>query len=232
MPQIVWYQAVDKITPHIVKISTPEGHGTGFLISYGGSSGELCAIATAAHVLGHAHYWEEPIRIDHGLSGNTALLRNPDRAIYLDESRDSAAIIIPRGSVPLPDDPLPLAPESQYLRVGNEIGWMGYPALPDADLCFFSGRVSATLKDHGAYLVDGVAVDGVSGGPVFFLADAIYPPIMLIGLLTAYAPNRTEEGNLPGLSFVRNVESLRDLTKNFLSFDQAKSSETPPKTAP
>jgi hypothetical protein len=55
---------------------------------------------------------------------------------------------------------------------------------------------------------------------------------MLIGLLTAYAPNRTEEGNLPGLSFVRNVESLRDLTKNFLSFDQAKSSETPPTTAP
>ena len=33
--EISWYEAVDVIGRHVVRISTPRGSGTGFLVSYG-----------------------------------------------------------------------------------------------------------------------------------------------------------------------------------------------------
>jgi hypothetical protein len=48
-----WDQIVKKVTPHIVKIETPDGHGTGFLSLYNHDK-TWCGIATAAHVVSHA----------------------------------------------------------------------------------------------------------------------------------------------------------------------------------
>ena len=59
MPSVQWSEAVEILQPHVVRISTPGGSGSGFLIS-NGKINSVCGIATAAHVVDHAHYWEEP----------------------------------------------------------------------------------------------------------------------------------------------------------------------------
>lgn len=87
-----WHNIIDIVTPHVVRIWTPQGSGTGFLVSLSKST-PLCAIATAAHVIAHAHYWEEPLRIEHQASAKTLLLRQPDRAINLDTIKDTAALL-------------------------------------------------------------------------------------------------------------------------------------------
>jgi hypothetical protein len=56
-----WHNIVELVTPHVIRIWTPQGSGTGFLVSISKST-SLCAVATAAHVIAHAHYWEEPLR--------------------------------------------------------------------------------------------------------------------------------------------------------------------------
>jgi hypothetical protein len=80
MAEIEWHQAIDVISPYVVRIWTPQGSGTGFIVSTSKAT-PVCAIATAAHVIHHAHYWEEPIRIEHGASGKTIMLRPANRAI-------------------------------------------------------------------------------------------------------------------------------------------------------
>src|SRR2546430_1315467 len=102
MPETMrWSDAVGGIEPHVVRISTPRGSGSGFLIS-NGRHNAICGIATAAHVVDHAHYWEEPIRIDHVHSGKSVVVRRDERTVFLDLARDTAALLFHRGELPLP----------------------------------------------------------------------------------------------------------------------------------
>lgn len=140
-----WHEAINQLEPYIVRISTPDGFGTGFILSRIKTS-PLCALVTAAHVVDHAHYWEEPIRLYHPQSGKTLLLRSSDRAINLNPTSDTASLIFEHGDLPFPPDALPLIDKGMYLKPGVEIGWIGFPAIPRAELCFFSGRISAYLK--------------------------------------------------------------------------------------
>jgi hypothetical protein len=223
-----WYTAADKVTPHVVRISTPRGTGTGFLLARGRREA-FVVVATAAHVIDSAHYWEEPIRIQHASSGTTRLLRVADRVIFLDENRDSAAILFDGVDFPLPKHTLPLGLEGRHMRVGAEIGWLGFPAVSASDLCFFNGRVSAYRKQENAYLVDGVAINGASGGPTFSI---IRDTPTIIGLLTAYVPNRATGEVLPGLAIVRGVKHFHELTPTFASLDEAREQETTPTIPP
>jgi len=226
--EISWYEAVDVIGRHVVRISTPRGSGTGFLVSYG-KTNPTCAVATAAHVIDHAHYWEEPIRLDHVSSGQSLLIRHVDRAIFLDSRRDTAAVLFDRKNLPFPTDTLGLAPEGKFLRVGNEIGWLGFPAISVLNLCFFRGSVSALLQDQDAYLVDGVAINGVSGGPAFFVDGTA---VVIMGVVSAYVPNRVTGETLPGLGIIRSVKQFHELAPTFASLHEAKSQETPPTASP
>lgn len=226
MPQMTWSRAVELIEPHVVRISTPRGSGSGFLIS-NGRNNDICGIATAAHVVDHAHYWEEPIRIDHVSSGKSVVVRRDERAVLLDLNRDTAAVLFHRGELPLPADPLPLAPKDMFLKVGNEIAWLGFPAIPAANLCFFTGHVSAWVEAQSAYLVDGVAINGVSGGPAFHVQDAEQGEVVVMGVVSAYVPNRATGEVLPGLSVVRNVAQFHELAPTFASLDQAREAEPP-----
>jgi len=97
------------------------------------------------------------------------LLLPDDRAVWIDDTRDSAAIAFKSDKFVLPAKPLTLAPQAMHLLVGQRIGWMGYPGLAQATLCLFTGTVSAWLDEPEEYLIDGVAIHGVSGGPAFFL---------------------------------------------------------------
>ncbi len=54
---LAWNLAIEAVEPHIVRIETPRGSGTGFLVSTS-ADGSVCAIATAAHVIAEANYWE------------------------------------------------------------------------------------------------------------------------------------------------------------------------------
>ena len=220
--------AIDTLLPHVVRIMTPSGSGTGFLVS-ASEDGAMCAIATAAHVVSTGHYWEQPIRITHQQSGKTVLLRSTERAILLEEANDTAAVLFSNTELPLPQQPLDLAPEGKSLKVGNEIGWLGFPAVAPAELCFFSGRVSATRNSSREYLVDGVAINGVSGGPAFWNGGE---KVTLIGVMSAYIANRATGETLPGLTVIQNVHQFHEVSKLFKTVDEAKKKEKTPEQPP
>ena len=212
-----WQEAVDKIKPFVVRISTPNGSGTGFLISRSSLS-PICAIATAAHVVGDAYRWELPIRIDHYQSSKTLLLHHSERKIIVRDTTDTAAILINKSNLLLPDEQPTLITEGKSIRVGVEVGWLGFPAVWPHDLCFFSGRVSAYSNDNNAYVIDGVAINGVSGGPTLYIVgDNVY----VMGVVTEYIVNRATGEALPGLSLVRDVGQFQELVKELRTIDEA-----------
>lgn len=231
LPTPDWQAAIEKVRPYVVRIRTPSGSGSGFLFAY---SSHLCGVATAAHVVDYAHWWELPIRLDHYASSQTSMLRQGERAILIDHIHDSAAIVFPKGQLPWPEKLLALMPEGKFLRVGNPIGWLGFPAVSPDDLCFFLGTTSCWQEKRRSYLVDGVAINGVSGGPAF---TAIGGDPFLIGAMTAYMPNRASGEALPGLSVVTDLQHAQEVVKQFRNLDEAKKREaaekpTEPPTTP
>ena len=219
-----WYEIVEMLKPYVVRIWTPQGSGTGFVISNGQSTA-LCAVATAFHVVGHANWWEEPIRIEHSASGKTLLLRESDRVINLHPQTDTAAILFERGDLGIPTKPLTLIDKGNVLKPGVEIGWLGFPAIQGASLCFFSGRISAWVGELSAYFVDGVAINGVSGGPACTVHG------LLAGVVTDYFPNRATGEPLPGLALIRGVEQFHEFAEQFRSLDEARA-HTPARAEP
>jgi len=221
---IEWFEAVEKVRPYIVRILTPYGSGTGFIISHS-VAGDVYGIATAAHVVAQAHDWELPIKIEHFDSGFQVTVRHSERAIFIDSNRDSAAVVFQPGDVKLPPSPPSLIDEGKILKVGVEIGWLGFPAVSPQNLCFFSGPISSHLEGDSGYLVDGVAINGVSGGPALWLG---YKEFRYIGVVSAYIPNRATGEPLPGLAVVRDVSQFYDIIKRFRSVDEARNQQPAP----
>ena len=224
MPGSAWQEALELVEPYVVRISTPEGSGTGFLFVYSQDRAG-CGVATAAHVVSHAHTWQQPIRIQHYKSGNAVFLKEEDRAILVNSKFDTAAIVFSKRDLPFPDTLLPLMPEGKRLMQGVEIAWAGFPAVSPQNLCFFSGRVSAYLDEAGMYLVDGVAINGVSGGPAF--TTAVSEGVTLCGLISAYLPNMATGEPLPGLCMAADVLVLQQIIAAVASVDEAKEHEGP-----
>jgi hypothetical protein len=215
-----WEEAFKIVSSYVVKISSPDGMGTGFLVAYSENK-ELCGIATAAHVVHQAHQWEQPIRIQHHLSDESELLGEEKRAVFIDESLDTAIIVSPSKYFDFPDQPLELTPEGTHVPIGKEVCWTGYPAIAPGNLCLFGGRISCWQEEKRAYLADGVAINGVSGGPAFhILPDGT---ISVVGVVSAYMPNRATGEVLPGLCVLRDVKQLQKLVKDLSSFLGAKS---------
>lgn len=158
-----WNALVDKVAPYVVKIETPRGHGTGFLCVYN-EDHSVVAIATAYHVVRYADEWQEPIRLRHFPSTTTVFLKEQDRAILGDYKTDSAVILVQPSDLQFPDSTIPLLPSTSILDIGTEVGWLGFPSVAPLTLCFFSGNVSAREEGRHAYFIDGVAINGVSGG--------------------------------------------------------------------
>jgi hypothetical protein len=218
MAEASWQEAVAAIAPYIIKISTPDHSGTGFLFAFGAMGG-ICGFATAAHALAHAHEWEQPIRIEQG--EHVRVVHPSERAIVIHEETDTAALVILREESPFPIQLLPMTPEGTNFRVGVEIGWLGFPGVAQArdQLCFFSGRISAWLAAKHAYLVDGVAISGVSGGPAFHFDERGNP--VLMGVVSAYLPNKVIAGSpLPGLSLVQHIGKLEKVVNDLRELGQ------------
>ena len=207
---ITWWEAVDVVRPHVVHITTPRSSGTGFLLyrSRPGANA-FVGIATARHVVATESWWLEPIRLTHFSSGRSVLLDQQSRAILFGANEtDCALIIFALGDMPLPDQAIQLLGNPKGLPVGLDVGWLGFPAVADTDLCFFGGRISSAKERR--YLVDGVAIHGVSGGPVFsvYTADPGIVPPTIVGLVTEYIPNRSTGEALPGLSVIQDLSDL------------------------
>ena len=214
-----WDQIVRKVKPYIVKIETPTESGTGFLCLYNDDK-SWCGIATASHVVNYAEEWQQPIKIIHQ-SKEPLFLKEADRAIILDQKTDSAMILFRKPIKPLlPDDLIRLRPLDQALDIGSEVGWLGYPYLEADKLCFFSGCISARNEDKKFYFIDGVSINGVSGGPVLYSTET--EGIEIIGIICAYIANKATGAALPGLSIAQDVSHFHSVVKTIKSIDDAK----------
>jgi hypothetical protein len=106
------------------------------------------------------------------------------------------------------------------LPIGVEVGWIGYPAVSRHTQCFFSGNVSAFQEFRHAYLIDGVAINGVSGGPVLYSTPT--DGVQIVGSITAYIANRATGEALPCLSVAQDVSHLHNIAIHVRSIDDAK----------
>lgn len=82
------------------------------------------------------------------------------------------------------------------------------------------GNVSARQEFRNAYLVDGVAINGVSGGPVLFLTET--EGVQIIGTVSAYQANRATGEALPGLLIAQDVSHFHDVLNHVRSVDEAR----------
>lgn len=224
-----WHVAFQRVEPYVVKITTPSAAGTGFLAALTPNK-KLIGIATAAHVVDYPHYWEQPIRIEHFKSGTTVFLNHADRFIEINSQRDTGSIVMRRGDLPVPEIPLTVISEKKHLKVGVEVAWIGFPAIAPSNLCFFSGTISSWVNNEGFYFVDGVAINGVSGGPAFSISDE--NEVQVIGVVSAYVPNRATGAQLPGLCVIRDVAPLQAMIKGLTNLEEAKQQEKPPEGPP
>ncbi len=212
-----WDQVVKKVSPHVVKIETPSGHGTGFLLLHNDTH-TWCGIATAEHVVSYADDWQQPIKI-YPQSGAHLFLRPENRVIYRDWKTDSAVILFFKGELQLPEISIALLPMGQLIDIGAEVGWLGFPSLAPHSLCFFSGNISAMQGYRNAYLIDGVAINGVSGGPVLYLTET--DGVQIVGTVSAYSANRATGEALPGLAIAQDVSHFHDVANHVHSIDEA-----------
>jgi hypothetical protein len=214
-----WDEIVAKVKPYIVKIETPSGSGTGFLCLYNEAK-KWCGVATALHVVNDADDWQQPIRIRH-LPSSEIFLKESQRVIFPDWKTDSAIILFekPEKSA-LPEDLIGLQPLEKPLDIGFEVGWLGFPYIEPFTLCFFSGCISARREDRKAYLIDGVSINGVSGGPVFYSTST--EGVKIVGIVSAYQANRATGTTLPGLLIAQDVSHFHDVIKHIKSIDEAR----------
>src|SRR5690242_4640037 len=123
-----WFQAVEAVSPYVFKIESPSGHGTGFLC-FVNENKTVIGIATARHVVAEANKWQQPIRVSNYQIESTKLLTATDRVILDDSTRDSALLLFDPSDFELPKNLVPLFPSDKIMKVGVEVGWVGFPAV-------------------------------------------------------------------------------------------------------
>lgn len=219
---MTWHIAYDKIRPYLFRIDTENGFGTGFLYAYN-KDHSIAAVATAAHVVEQENSWSKPIKLWHYESNSVLLFTPENRAIWVDQARDAATVIVSADAFKLPPSVLPQIDPESFKKIGVEVGWVGFPGICANELCFFSGKISTFLINENCYLVDGVAINGVSGGPVFTKLKDSTPEI--IGVVSAYLPNRRMQDTLPGLLRAQDITPFHEHIQGIKNIDDAKAKE-------
>ena len=118
-----WAACLDDLKPYIYKINTPDASGTGFQITFAPTE-KLVGIATALHVVWHAHNWEEPIKLVHHGTGKSIIVRAPERVIFTYPDKDLAFILLVADPLPVNDGDLSLIAPDMRTRQGVHMGIM------------------------------------------------------------------------------------------------------------
>lgn len=121
MDVTAWAKAVEILKAYSFKIDTPSCSGTGFLIKCGNVN-NIFGIATAYHVIKHAHEWEQPIKIIHAASNKQIVIRHQEPFIFHKPFQDVAIIMFPNKELELPNENLSLIPEDKSIKAGIPIG--------------------------------------------------------------------------------------------------------------
>lgn len=216
---VMWTRAIERVSQQVVGVRTPTCRGTGF-VSYGRQRGAR-VVATAQHVIEAAVKSDAPIHVTSGprilTLGNAGL--NTRFLHRTTQGVDSAILAFVSQDLPLPTVPI-MDPanrdESGQVKVGTEVGWLGFPALETVAerLCFFSGRISL-VDPAGRFLIDGTNVQGCSGGPAFCITP---DGPRIIGVVTDYFPNENfrdtqgeSVGLAPGLTAIADVTNYKGI---------------------
>ncbi len=147
------------------------------------------------------------------------MLNATDRVIFLDYATDSAIVLFVKGDLQFPQVPVTLLPVDEPCKIGSDVGWLGYPGIEPNTLCFFAGTVSARQAQGHSYLIDGVSIHGISGGPVFHCTAPNV--VQVIGIVTAYHANRATGEALPGLLRAQDVSHFHSVAAHIRTIDEA-----------
>ncbi len=199
-PQMSWEKVIKRVERIVFRLLAGDSAGTCFTVSIG-KLPETKSIhymfATAWHVVKEVAGSDQPIYM---VAANGKTICEAKAGCYAvfslgSEAFDTALVMVKSPEdIISQNDLLPiLGPETQMPR-GMEIGLAGFPGIVGGEFCFFKGTISGYLHKPPSYLVDGVAINGVSGGPAFDSSAQI------IGLVSSYIPNQVDEHTtLPGL---------------------------------
>jgi len=211
MSKLSWSQAVSQMKQNLVKVSTVGGgYGSGFLIPPPEKApGNLCVL-TAFHAIKHAYETGATIVIESAVASGKIVLPSRARSVFVAVDRDQAIISFngPKDFEKL--HTVTFLSKDRHCIPGVELGWLGFPGLKVSQNvpCFLSGHVSAYIEEAEAYLVDGVSIHGLSGGPVFYCDDG---KVVLAGIVTNYFPNAVNNQAWPGLAMFRTINPLMKL---------------------
>jgi hypothetical protein len=209
-PELPWDKVVDRVTPIVFRVYAGRSAGTAFVVALGSEkeTSRNCAIlATADHVLADSVDTADKVRL---VSADRQRIFDADideiRIQPLGTKIHDTMLILLKSKNPIleHDDLLPMMQWDLMMPKGAEIGWLGYPGITEPELCFFHGHVSGHWHEPPTYLIDGVAINGVSGGPAFDNRAH------LVGLVSAYIPNRVApHTTLPGLMALVPINLIR-----------------------
>lgn len=211
MAKLEWHQAVEIMKKNLVRIESEGSVGSGVRFKVPSKvSGEYNhCILTANHVINDSYDKKSEIKFSHENSRSTTwsipiwrIVRNQphDHALVLFNCKDEMPTLV---------DYDVLSADSHF-KAGVEIGWLGYPSICGRSdvACFSHGHISAYLESEEAYLVDGVSIHGMSGGPAFVCENN--GSVVLAGVVTNYFANKRPTGEvLPGMAMFRTIRQIQ-----------------------
>jgi hypothetical protein len=209
-PETSWDKVVDMAERVTLQIRASNSLGTCFAVSVGKKTklqGAHYIFATAWHVVKSVADSKLPICM---MSANGEISFKAPSGYYQiirlgSEVFDTALVYLWTSEEIVPQEHLlPMLDWNMMMPKGAELGWVGFPALSNSGLCFFCGTISGHVNSPPTYLVDGVAINGVSGGP------ALDNRAHIIGLVSSYIPNRVDKyTTLPGLLALVPINAIR-----------------------
>lgn len=203
----LWPEVIPKLEPLVLRVYAGNSVGTAFIIGLNrADDARTTMLVTALHVVEHVLGNDLPLELVRSDGAVVSELISGPVHVYLvgPPECDTALIQVPTKEPLISQEELLPIPLESMLPRGCELGWLGYPGLVLPELCFFRGVVSGFQEEPPVYLVDGVAINGVSGGPAFDRSG------LVVGLVSAYVPNQvTSTKTLPGLMIVTPLNLVR-----------------------
>ena len=207
MANLFWHTLAKEVSSFVVKVTAAKSAGTGYFVQVPpGSSADYCVV-TALHVIDEADRDGCDIVLYHRSSEQTITIPCAARDVIAARDRDQAIILFKVSSLKSVIHCAGNFPSIDVHYVpGVQVGWVGFPCVAPDDICFFCGYISAYVNNMEAYLVDGVAINGVSGAPVFVQGSD--GRAVIVGIVTNYFPNLSKGQPLPGISMIRTINPL------------------------